>query len=267
MPAGEYNPENVDKSKMHQSFANVIKQRSDAKKKLSGIKHIIGVYSAKGGVGKTTVSVNLAYALSMLGNKVGILDADIDCPNVAYFMGVGTGKFAGYPLVPLEKDGIKVISTSMFFDDSSKPMIWRGPILTKMLNEFILDTEWGELDYLVIDLSPGTSDAPLSIMQLLPMEGFVLVTTPQHIAAINTLKSGTMISKFGVGILGVVENMSSGSIAAGAEVAEKLSCDVLGSVPWKGAISESADKGMAAVLQDNEIKDIFVGIAKKIAKA
>ncbi|MDE1761649.1 MAG: Mrp/NBP35 family ATP-binding protein [Candidatus Micrarchaeota archaeon] len=261
---GEFNPENIDRSKIDPSFLAVIRQREELKSKLSGIKHKIGVYSAKGGVGKTTTAVNLAYALSSMGFKVGILDADIDTPNVTYFVGYKGEPPRDYPLKPIEVGGVKIISTAMFFQDSGKPIIWRGPMLTKMLKEFFADTQWGELDYLIIDLPPGSSDSPLTIMQLIPLDGFVLVTTPQHIAAINTIKSGTMAKKFGLALLGVVENMSSGTPKGASEVAESLGCDVLGMIKADQRIADFSDEGKVAVLEDSRIKEAFIDIVKRL---
>lgn len=259
-----YNPESIDRSKIHPSFLKVIQEREELKKKLSNIKHKIGVYSAKGGVGKTTVAVNMAYTLSSLGYRVGLLDADIDCPNVTFFVGYETVAMQDYPLHPIERNGVKIISTAMFFDDASKPIIWRGPILVKMLKEFFADTEWGELDYLIIDLPPGTSDAPLSIMQLLTLDGFILVTTPQRIAAINTIKSGNMIKRFGVPLLGVVENMSNGTPRGAREVSTVLGCDMLGNVELNPKLGELSDSGKVAVLEDAETKQAFINIVKKL---
>lgn len=267
MPEADYNPDNVDLSKVHPSFLNVIKQREELKTKLAGIKHKIGVYSAKGGVGKTTIAVNLAYTLAGMGFKVGLLDADIDCPNVTFFVGHEMSPSREYPLRPIEKNGVKIISTAMFFDDSGKPIIWRGPMTVKMLREFFVDTEWGELDYLIIDLTPGSSDIPLSLMQLIPLDGFVLVTTPQHISAINTIKSGNMIKRFGLPIFGVVENMSAGELKGGNEVAQALDCEVLGQVKMQQKLSDFSDNGKVAVLEDGETKEVFINIVKKLISA
>ena len=146
---------------MHPSFARVIQQREQLKEKLSNIKHKIGVYSAKGGVGKTTVAVNLAYTLARMGNSVGLLDADIDCPNLPMFLGIEEKiDTSSRPFKPILKDGVKVASTAMLVDEASKPIIWRGPMITKMLNEMFEGMDWGALDYLIIDLSPGTSRQP-----------------------------------------------------------------------------------------------------------
>ncbi|MDE1850275.1 MAG: P-loop NTPase [Candidatus Micrarchaeota archaeon] len=264
MTEGEFNPENANLSKIDPSFLAVIRQREELKAKLASIKHKIGVYSAKGGVGKTTTAVNLAYTLHSMGYKVGILDADIDTPNVTYFVGYKGEPPRDYPLKPIEVGGVKIISTAMFFADSGKPIIWRGPMLTKMLKEFFADTTWGDLDYLIIDLPPGSSDAPLTLMQLIPLDGFVLVTTPQHIAAINTIKSGSMAKKFGLALLGVVENMSDGSAKGAKEVADALGCGILGAVRASAKISSLTDEGKIPVLEDEEIKGVFIDIVKKL---
>lgn len=249
---------------VHPSIFNVVKQRARIKEKLTGIKHKIGVYSAKGGVGKTTIAVNLAFTLKAMGYKVGLLDADIDCPNLHLFLNITQEGEPSYPLKPIEKGGVKVISTAMFVNEAKRPIIWRGPMVAKMLAEFLEATEWGELDYLVLDCSPGTSDSNLSIMQLLEMDGFVLVTTPQHIAAINAARSGMMAKRLGVSVLGVVENMSDGKGTGAKEVAESLKCDFLGVVKEDKKFDEMSDSGRVPVLEDNGIKEEFIIIAKKL---
>lgn len=251
---------------MHPSFARVLAQRQEVKAALAGVKHRIGVYSAKGGVGKTTVAVNLAYALRGMGLRVGLLDADVDTPNVALFLGMTGVREAVYPLRPVDKDGVMVLSTAMFVDESMKPIIWRGPMIGKMIGEFLGKTEWGELDYLVLDLGPGTSDAALSIMQLLEMDGFVLVTTPQHTAAINAIRSGRMIKRMGISILGVVENMSEGEVRGAAEVARELGCDVLGAIGRDNKFSALSDSGVVPVLADKGAMMTFSGIASRFVR-
>ncbi len=248
------------------SFLNVIREKSELSLKLAGIKHKIGVYSAKGGVGKTTVAVNLAYALSSMGYKIGLLDADIDTPNITFFIGDESRAEGKYPIKPIERYGVKVLSTSMFLDDSKKPIIWRGPLIVKMLKEFLMNTDWGDLDYLVIDLPPGTSDVPLSILQLLSLDGFIIVTTPQHISAINAIKSGRMIKRLGASILGVVENMSGAEVKGAKEVAEALDCELLGAIRTDAKFDELSDAGKIPVLSDNRLKEVFINIAKKLVK-
>ena len=152
----------------------------------------------------------------------------------------------------------------MFMDDAKRPMIWRGPMVAKMLGEFLEATDWGELDYLILDCSPGTSDSNLSIMQLLEMDGFVIVTTPQQIAAINAVRSGLMAKRLGAPILGVVENMSSGAPTGAKTVAEALHCEVLGTVKEDRKFDEFSDSGRVAMHGDAEIKGEFISIAKRL---
>jgi ATP-binding protein involved in chromosome partitioning len=261
-----YNPEDIAKSgsaKVHPSFFTVVDQRQEVKNKLSNIKHKIGIYSAKGGVGKTTVAVNLAYALHAKGYKVGLLDADIDCPNITFFIGIDDAKISSYPIVPVEHDGIKIVSTAML-TDSKGPIIWRGPLIAKMIGDFLRNTEWGVLDYLIIDLPPGTSDAPLSLMQLLDLTGFIIVTTPQHIASLNAVRSGIMVKKFNIALLGVVENMSDGLGSGAKEVADSLNCKVLGLIKSSEKFSRFSDKGKVPFNEDTEIKNEFDGIANEL---
>ncbi len=251
---------------MHPSFAKVLEQREALKRKLATIKHIIGIYSAKGGVGKTTTSVNLAYTLSALGHRVGLLDADIDCPNLTMFLGIEERiDTTSFPLKPVMKNGVKVASTAMLVDEISRPIIWRGPMVTKMLNEMFANVDWGELDYLIIDLSPGTSDAPLTIMQLLPLDGFVIVTTPQKIAGLNSTRSGLMAKRLNVALLGVVENMSSGVPSESTnEAVKSLGTELLGMVSNDPSFNSLSDRGLIPVLESKKIRDEFERIAKRI---
>jgi Mrp family chromosome partitioning ATPase len=246
-------------------IAAVLSKKQLVKANLEKVKHKIGIYSAKGGTGKTTIAINLAYALKELGYKVGLLDADIDTPNVALFLGINQRAEGAYPLKPVEKDGVKVISSSLFMDDSKKPIIWRGPLIAKLVEDFMQNTAWGELDYLVIDLPPGTSDSPLSIMQLLDMDGFILVTTPQHIAALNTIRSGLMIKRLNVAVLGVIENMSTAdNLGGGKEVAEALNTELLGTIPYNEKFNKFSDSGKVPVEEDSEIREEFIRIASKL---
>ncbi len=253
---------------MHPSFVGVIRQKERLRERLSGIKHKIGIYSAKGGVGKTTIAVNLAYALSRRGLRVGLLDADIDTPNISLFLGI-TEKIdtSHFPLKPLMKEGVKVASTSMVIDDVKKPIIWRGPLIVKMLGDFFENTDWGELDYLILDLPPGTSDSPLTVMQLLELEGFIIVTTPQKIASINSIRSGLMAKRLNVSIIGLIENMSEGSASGSTkEAMEALGTDLLGIVGLDGRFNRYSDAGKVPVLEDSEISALFDGIAAKISQ-
>lgn len=250
---------------MHPSFLRVIQQKQRVKQKLSMIKHKIGVYSAKGGVGKTTVAINIAYSLMKKGFKVGLLDADIDCPNVTMFLGIEERMEPVMPLKPIMKNGVKVASTAMLVDELKRPIIWRGPIVVKMLGDFFENTDWGALDYLIIDLPPGTSDAPLTIMQVLDLDGFVIVTNPQKIAGMNSIRSGLMAKRLGVAVIGVVENMSNGTPSEKTlDVVKTLDTEFLGSVERKNEFADMTDNGKIHVMESKEIENTFDSITKKI---
>ncbi|MEM0074441.1 MAG: P-loop NTPase [Candidatus Micrarchaeaceae archaeon] len=247
-------------------LAAILAKKNLVKSNMEQVKHKIGVYSAKGGVGKTTVAINLAYALKELGYKVGLLDADIDTPNVALFLGINERQQGAYPLQPVEKYGMKIISTTFYTDDTRKPIVWRGPLIAKMVEDFIINTEWGALDYLLIDLPPGTSDAPLSIMQLLDMDGFLVVTTPQHTSALNAIRSGLMARRLSVAVLGVIENMSSGAPVGANEVAAALNVKVLGAIKQNRKFDEFSDTGKIPAAEDKEIREEFISIASKLVE-
>jgi ATP-binding protein involved in chromosome partitioning len=253
-------------AKMHPSFVAVIRQRERLREKLSKIKHKIGIYSAKGGVGKTTIAVNIAYALKKRGYSVGLLDADIDTPNISMFLGIEEKiDISKMPLVPLVKEGVKVASTAMVVNDAEKPIIWRGPMIVKMLGDFFENTDWGELDYLIIDLPPGTSDSPLTIMQLLQLDGFVLVTTPQKIAAMNSIRSGLMAKRLNVSLLGVIENMSDGTVSKNTEnVMQKLDVPLIGMVKMDQKFNSFSDNGKIPVLEDAQVLGQFEAILDKL---
>ncbi len=253
---------------IHPSFLNVIKQRERIKGKLSGIKNKIGVYSAKGGVGKTTASINIAYTLKRMGFKVGLLDADIDCPNITLFLNMNQKiDISHFPLRPIEKEGIKIASTAMVVDDEKKPIIWRGPLIAKMLVDFFENMDWGELDYLIIDLPPGTSDAPLTIMQLLDLKGFILITTPQRIAAINSKRSGLMIKRFNISILGIIENMSKSEPSDfSKELAKDLKSELLGKIRFDDSFRNMDIEDQIPVLVKDNLYENVREIMSKIVK-
>ena len=176
---------------------------------MPGVKNIIAVASGKGGVGKSTVAVNLAVALAMDGASVGLLDADITGPNVPVMMGIEGAPSANPEgkIKPLERYGVKVISIQ-FFVPEGQPIVWRGPLVGGAIQQFLRDVDWGDLDYLVIDLPPGTSDAQLTLAQAVPISGSVLVTTPQDVALLDVEKALAMFRRMSVPVMGIVENMS-----------------------------------------------------------
>ena len=204
-----------------QAKLDAIKKNWAQKKRISEhlnrIKFKLGIYSGKGGVGKTTVAVNTAVTLARQGCSVGILDADIDCPNIVKAMNVtDKPRFQEGTFVPTEKYGVKILSSGFFQKSESEAIIMRGPMIHNALTQFLESTDWGDLDYLVVDLPPGTSDAALTIMQTLPMDGFVIVTTPQELAKMDAQRSINMIKKLNVKVLGVVENFTGDIFGTGA---------------------------------------------------
>src|ERR1700720_3135549 len=176
---------------------------------IPGVKNLVAVASGKGGVGKTTVAVNLALALAKLGHKVGLLDADVYGPNVPIMLGATQQPeaTADKHMIPVQSQGVKLISMGLL-NPGDKPMIWRGPMLHSVMQQFLRSVLWGELDYLIIDLPPGTGDVQLSLIQLVPVTGAVLVTTPSTVALADVRKAMEMFRQVNVDILGVVENMS-----------------------------------------------------------
>ena len=203
----------------------------------------IGVYSGKGGVGKTTVSVNLAVTLAQTGKDVGILDVDIDCPNVVRALAVAEKPEVGEDnrMIPPEAFGVKVMSMAFFQKQEDEAIIWRGPMIHNAINQLLQSTNWGKLDYLIVDLPPGTSDSPLTVMQTLSLDGFVVVTTPQDLSKIDALRSINMIKKLNIPVLGVVENFS-GEIfgtGAGKALANLAKVDHLGNLSLKIDYRES----------------------------
>jgi ATP-binding protein involved in chromosome partitioning len=251
-----------------------------AKAGVPGIKSIIAVASGKGGVGKSTTSVNLALGLVALGMKVGILDADIYGPSMPRMLGVNekpTGK--GKALNPLEAHGLKVMSMGFLVDEAS-PMIWRGPMVISALTQMLREVVWGDLDVLVIDMPPGTGDAQLTLAQQVPLAGAVIVSTPQDIALIDARKGLNMFRKVEVPILGLIENMSTficpkcgersdifGHGGARQE-AEKLGMPFLGEVPLHIDIRTNSDAGtpVTACMPDGPHAEIYRSIAKKVVE-
>ncbi len=237
-------------------------QPRQAEQLLPGVKNVIAVASGKGGVGKSTVSVNLAVALAQAGAAVGLLDADITGPNIPMMMGIeGQPKATeSNKIGPLERHGVKTISIQ-FFVPEGQPIVWRGPLVGGAIQQFLRDVEWGELDYLVIDLPPGTSDAQLTLAQAVPISGAVLVTTPQEVALADVAKALAMFKRMSVPILGLVENMTAfvcphcGEFTeifgrgGGERFAAEHGLDFLGAVPLDITVRQGGDVGVPAVAQ------------------
>ena len=231
-------------------------------KPLVGIKNIVAVASGKGGVGKSTVAVNLALAWAAQGARVGLLDADIYGPSQPLMLGL-EGQRPGSPdgktLIPLKAHGITAMSIG-FLVDAEQPMVWRGPMVTQALTQLLSETQWGELDYLVVDMPPGTGDIQLTLSQRVPVSGAVIVTTPQDIALADARKGLKMFEKVSVPVLGIVENMSlhvcsnCGHVehifgaGGGARMAEQYGVRLLGELPLDAKIREEADGGRPTVV-------------------
>ncbi len=258
-------------------------QPAFTKRKVPGIKHIVTVGSGKGGVGKSTVAANLALALSKLGYRVGLLDADIYGPSVPTLMGL-KGERATVnernKIVPVEKFGIKVLSIGFMLPSEDTPVIWRGPMLMKALTQFLFDVEWGELDYLILDLPPGTGDVQLTLAQNVDISGAVVVTTPQDVALADVKKATSMFKEVQIPVLGVIENMAyfvcpeTGNryyiFGKGktAEFASAYGLKILGSIPIDPLVAEKSDEGEPVVISfpDSEVSKAFLGIAKIVAQ-
>ncbi len=249
-------------------------------KLLSGVKNVIAVASGKGGVGKSTTAVNLALALAAEGAKVGLLDADIYGPSQQVMMGLSGKPLSpdGKTIEPMVNHGIQVMSIGVLIDVDT-PMVWRGPMVTQALEQLLRDTKWTDLDYLVVDLPPGTGDIQLTLSQKVPLTGAVIVTTPQDIALIDARKGLKMFEKVGVPILGVVENMSTHICSScgheehifgeggAARMGKDYNVDVLGSLPLDIKIRENADSGRPTVVAepDSRPAQIYREIARKVA--
>jgi ATP-binding protein involved in chromosome partitioning len=231
---------------------------------IPGVKNSIAIASGKGGVGKSTVSVNLAVALAEDGAKVGLLDADVYGPSIPLMMGIHRMPEVDEEqrILPLEAHGVKLMSLGFVLPDSSTPVIWRGPMIAKTLNQFLHQVRWGELDYLLIDLPPGTGDAQLTLSQSLAMSGVVIVTTPQDVAMTIASRVLVMFRNMKVPILGIVENMSAFvcptchyetpifSQGGGRRASEQLGVPFLGEIPLDGDLCEGGDDGLPVVLRN-----------------
>lgn len=259
-------------------------QEKKLKSKMGKVKHKIAVISGKGGVGKSTVAVNLATAFSVRGHpeRIGILDADIHGPSVPKIMGLSGQRMQSGPpgIFPASDSlGIKVVSMGFLLPDENAPVIWRGPLKMTAIRQFMSDIVWGDLDFLLIDLPPGTGDEPLSVAQLLPeMDGVVIVTIPSEVSQIVVKKAVTFARKLGIPVIGIVENMS-GFVCpecgaeidifrsgGGKRIAEELNVPFLGSIPIEPKVCEDSDKGVPFVTEHPEstASKAFMEIVKKI---
>jgi ATP-binding protein involved in chromosome partitioning len=263
--------------------AEVVRKAGPARERLPKVRNIIAVAAGKGGVGKSTVATNLAVALAKQGTHVGILDADVFGPSIPQMMGqpqTAADIHGEHVIIPAVHHGIKVLSVG-FFVDRGAAVIWRGPMIHKLLTQFVEDVEWGELDYLVIDLPPGTGDTQLSLAQLVPVTGAVMVTTPQEVSIIDVEKALAMWRKVEVPVLGIIENMSTFTCpkcghheeifahGGGRRLAEREGLPFLGEIPLVSSVRGSGDNGRPIVLAEPESAAAlaFSAIAGKVACA
>jgi ATP-binding protein involved in chromosome partitioning len=247
---------------------------------LPGVSHVIAVSSAKGGVGKSTVAANLAVALARQGQRTGLLDADVYGPSVPLMFGVETRPRVTPEkrIEPIEREGVRLISMGFFLDEQS-PVIWRGPIVMGIVRQFLRDVEWGALDFLVVDLPPGTGDAPLTLMQQVPVTGGLVVTTPQDVALLDVGRGIAMFAQVSTPVLGVVENMS-GYVCpqcgtedpvfgqGGAQgLADRFGVPLLAAIPLVVTVREAGDHGRPIVAADpgHPVTRVFLELARRVA--
>ncbi len=244
--------------------------REGAPKAVRGVKNVIAIASNKGGVGKSTVAVNLAIALARLGTDVGILDADITGPNIPTMLGIGQGLQAegGGGLTTLQAYGVTAASIGFVLPEGT-PVVWRGPMIGSGVRQLLHDVDWGELDYLIVDLPPGTSDASMSMAQEAAIAGVVIVSTPQKVAIEDATKAVGLFDRLGVPVFGIVENMSSEVFGRGGveRAAAELGIEFLGEIPLDVAIRESADAGepIAETDPDSPQAQAFFRLAEQVA--
>ena len=230
---------------------------------------VLAIINQKGGVGKTTVSVNLACSLASQGKSVGIFDVDIDCPNVANILHLSEGPTQNEEdkkFYPSSRFDIKVMTMSFFHENEEEATIWRGPMITNAINQLLQMTHWGELDYLIVDLPPGTSDGPLTVMQTLNLDGFIIVTAPQKVAKLDAIRSINMIKKLNQNVIGVVENFSGPVFGSGAaqEISEQFD------IPKLGTISLNAEHNVGtkpAALTSTTVKEEFLNISLAVIES
>jgi len=253
-------------------FGAQIRQREAITDKMSRIKHKIGIYSGKGGVGKTTIAVNLAALMARDGAGVGLFDADIDCPNITHVIHVSEHPDASEAsgdeegtLFPPSAFGVKVMSMAFFHQDEEEATIWRGPMIHNALTQLLRISDWGELECLVVDLPPGTADAPLTIMQTLALDGFIVVTTPQELAKLDAVRSINMIRRMNLNVLGIVENFSGPVFGTGAgdELARETGLPFLGRFEMR---EDYRDAGEPAVLTSEAVADEYASVLERLRR-
>jgi len=251
----------------------------DSQAPIPGVKHIIAVASGKGGVGKSTICVNLALALQKRGARVGLLDADIYGPSLHILLGVRGSPTPGTvkEIAPVEQDGLKLMSLG-FLTDEDTPVIWRGPIVMGVVKKFLQDVEWGELDFLMIDLPPGTGDAQLTLVQTVPLTGAIIVTTPSRLALVDAEKGLRMFKEVNAPVLGIIENMSTFICPhcggktdifdsdGGKKISAKTSVALLGQIPLDPKVRADGDRGVPIVKADvdSPITKAFLEVADRI---
>lgn len=271
----------INYKEMEKHELDTLKLKLNLKKGKAKIKNIVAIASGKGGVGKSTVTTNLAVSLSKLSFKVGVLDADINGPNIPLMFGIDERPSAlNGKILPIEKFGVKVISIGFFMENDNSPILWRGPIISKAIEELYEDVLWDELDVLLIDLPPGTGDETLTVGQSLPIDGVIIVTTPQEVSRLDATRSAIAFQKLNVKIIGIIENMSYficpesqkkyeifGS-GGGESMSKILNVPLLGKIPIEIKIRKGSDEGFPVVIFDPESTSSkeFFKISKEILK-
>lgn len=244
----------------------------------SNVKHVIGVMSGKGGVGKSTMSVLLAKALKGMGYSVGILDADITGPSIPRLLGIRDAKLLQNEMgiIPAESQGISVMSLNLLLSDERQPVIWRGPIISGTVKQFWEDVFWGELDYLIIDMPPGTGDVALTVMQSIPLSGMVMVTVPQDMVSMIVAKAVNMVKQLNIKLVGAVQNMSFLNCPHCGELIslygetkedfyESMGIKLMGSLPMKPGIGSLNEEGLGEM--DAEVADTMSSVARQVVQA
>lgn len=261
--------------------ARVRTRETEPQDLIPGVKHAIAIASGKGGVGKSTVTVNLAVALAQSGARVGLMDADVYGPSIPLMLGAQHERpfTQGNKILPIERYGVRMMSLGLLLEEG-QAVLWRGPMVAGTVKQLLEDVDWGELDYLLVDLPPGTGDAPMSLAQLAPLTGVVIVTTPHHVAANIAGKSVHLFRRLNAPILGVVENMAGfvcpncGEVSkifsgmTGEELAAQIGVPYLGSVPLDPSVSDAGDKGVPAIISapHRPQTEAFKAIAGKVAQ-